>query len=187
MNRKANRRGFSTVVRLVALAALALLLRHERAPSLAAPPVWEPVGLAAGSANVYASQTTIDTYNYEAYLSTQTNATYNITYPRLNWDAYDAHKQKAPRTYDTVITENDWLKLTIIPSLGGRVYSCEFKPTGSNAFYSNPVIKPTRWGPPEQGWWLAAGGLEWCLPVDEHGYEWGVPWQATMHARTDGV
>ena len=47
-------------------------------------------------------------------------------------------------------------------------------------FYRNPVLKPSPWGPPgrdglEAGW-LAAGGVEWGIPVEEHGYAWGTPW-----------
>jgi hypothetical protein len=50
--------------------------------------------------------------------------------------------------------------------------------------YRNPVLKPSPWGAPEQGGWLAAGGFEWGLPVEEHGYEWGVPWK--LSATSDG-
>ncbi|MEA3341637.1 MAG: DUF5107 domain-containing protein, partial [Chloroflexota bacterium] len=53
--------------------------------------------------------------------------------------------------------------------------------------YQNPVIKPTHWGPLEQGWWLAVGGIEWGLPVEEHGYEWGQPWEYDLITSTAGV
>lgn len=43
-------------------------------------------------------------------------------------------------------------------------------------FYQNSVVKPSPWGPGEQLGWLALGGLEWNLPVIEHGYDWGIPW-----------
>jgi hypothetical protein len=75
-----------------------------------------------------------------------------------------------------VVLENEYLRLTILPELGGRIYQVIFKPTGHNEFYQNSVIKPSPWGPAEQGGWLAAGGLEWDLPVEEHGYVWGDPW-----------
>jgi len=85
------------------------------------------------------------------------------------------------------VLENDYLKLTVLPQLGGRIYQAIFKPTGHNMFYQNPVLKPSPWGPPEMGWWLAVGGMEWCLPVEEHGYEWGVPWHYAIEERADGV
>jgi hypothetical protein len=66
--------------------------------------------------------------------------------------------------------------VTILPELGGRIWQAIHKPTGANLFYQNPVIKPSSWGPPEQLGWLAVGGLEWALPVVEHGYAWGELW-----------
>jgi len=86
----------------------------------------------AGMANVYESQVTIDTYNFGNYLYSQYNTTYNMYYKRLNWDVYRKHRAKAPRTYDTLVMENDYLELTIIPGIGGRIYSCVFKPTVNN-------------------------------------------------------
>jgi len=85
------------------------------------------------------------------------------------------------------VLENDTLRVTILPELGGRVYQMIYKPTGSNELYQNPVIKPTNWGLPEQGWWLAVGGIEWCLPVEEHGYEWAEPWTWSVVTSTAGV
>jgi hypothetical protein len=82
------------------------------------------------------------------------------------------------RLFRAVILENRYLQLTILPGLGGRICECIFKPTGQNIFYHNQVLMPTHWGPlsREQNWWLAAGGMEWAFPVNEHGYEWGSPW-----------
>jgi hypothetical protein len=39
--------------------------------------------------------------------------------------------------------ENAYLRVTLLPELGGRVYQMIFKPTNHNEFYQNPVIKPT--------------------------------------------
>ncbi|MGC9520447.1 MAG: DUF5107 domain-containing protein, partial [Anaerolineae bacterium] len=114
--------------------------------------------------------------------------TYNITYPVLDWDRYTAsNPAPVPQDYELLVMENPYLKVTLLPELGGRVYQLIDKATGHNYFYQNPVIKPTYWGPPEQGWWLGVGGLEWCLPVDEHGYEWGVPWSWSVLTSTAGV
>lgn len=117
----------------------------------------------------------IQTYPYESYLvPAEANG---VAFARLDWDAYNAAGPKpAPRTFTAFIMENEYLRLTILPDLGGRIYEAIFKPTGHNMLYRNPVLKPTRWGHETQGWWLAAGGMEWCLPVEEHGYEWGTPW-----------
>jgi uncharacterized protein YraI len=108
----------------------------------------------------------------------------------LDRGAYEASNPvPVPREYRLVVLENEFLRLTLLPELGGRVYECIFKPTGNNQFYRNPVIKPTRWGPltmEGSNWWLAVGGLEWGLPVEEHGYTWGVPWDYRIIPSTDG-
>jgi hypothetical protein len=111
-----------------------------------------------------------------------------VPFKRLNWPAYEASgPTPAPRRFTAVVLENDTLQLTVLPELGGRLYRAIHKPTGRDVFYLNPVLKPTRWGPAQQGWWLAAGGLEWAFPVDEHGLEWGTPWEYATSRTANGV
>jgi hypothetical protein len=136
----------------------------------------------------YTTTITIPTYPYADYLYDAYNATYNMTYPKLDWTAYNAaNPTPIPQEYELLVMQNDYLIVTILPELGGRVYQLIDKATGQNHLYQNPVIKPTHWGPPEQGWWLAAGGIEWCLPVDEHGYESALPWAWTAITSSAGV
>src|SRR5690606_18083464 len=66
------------------------------------------------------------------------------------------------------------------PELGGRLWQVIHKPSGAPMFYQNAVVKPTHWGQPRQLGWLALGGLEWGIPVIEHGYDWGVSWPVTI-------
>ncbi len=106
-----------------------------------------------------------------------------LTYPHLDWGLVGGI---VSRTCDTVILRNAYLELTLIPELGGRIYRCVFLPTGQELFYQTPVLKPTHWGPEEQGWWLAIGGLEFCLPVEEHGYLTAEPWDCTVWTNADG-
>jgi len=129
---------------------------------------------------------TIPTHVVEPALVQEYNPTYNMTYYRLDRDRYDPSRIE-DRTYTLIVLENDYLRLTVLPELGGRIYQAVFKPTGSNVFYQNPVIKPSPWGPLEMGWWLAAGGIEWGLPVEEHGYEWGTPWEYAISDLADGA
>ncbi len=140
----------------------------------------------SGSASFYTTTIVIPTYPYTSHLLPAYNSIYNMTYFALDWDSY-APSEAISVTYELLVLENDYLRVTLLPQLGGRVYQMIYKPTGSNELYQNPVIKPTHWGPPEQGWWLAAGGIEWCLPVEEHGYEWGQPWSWSVISSTAGV
>ena len=121
---------------------------------------------------------TLQAYPYDRFLQDAMDSASGIRYKKLDWAAYEASAPRpAPRTFTAVVLENELLRLTFLPELGGRLYRAVYKPSGRDLFYVNPVLKPTRWGPAQQGWWLGAGGIEWCLPVDEHGLEWALPWE----------
>jgi hypothetical protein len=145
-----------------------------------------------GGANVYYETTlSIDTYPYADYLWQEMDVRYGIPLWRLDRIAYDAaYPTPAPQTYRALVVENEYLQLTFLPELGGRLYRCVYKPTGQNIFYQNPVVKPSRWGPltpAEHNWWLAVGGMEWALPVYEHGYEFGIPWDYSVQVASHGI
>jgi hypothetical protein len=140
------------------------------------------------SSTVRQGSVVLRAYPYETYLVDAYHPYYNMRYRKLNWGAYDSGpRTPVDRSFIALILENEYLRVTVLPELGGRVYECIFKPTGHDELYRNPVLKPTHWGPTEQGWWLALGGIEWCLPVAEHGYESGVPWSFETLQATDGV
>ncbi len=64
-------------------------------------------------------------------------------------------------TYDMVYLENEYLKVTIIPALGGRLFSAIDKTNGHELFHRNSVVKPDLIG--TLGAWVS-GGVEWCFP-----------------------
>jgi hypothetical protein len=133
-------------------------------------------------------QVTIPTYPYANFMSQAWNETFQMSYLILNRVAYEAsNPMPVPVSYRVVVLENEYLKLSFLPELGGRLYEVIYKPTGHRETYRNPALKPSPWGPREQGWWLAAGGFEWCLPVEEHGYEWGVPWTVQVNRDASGA
>ncbi len=99
---------------------------------------------------------------------------------RFDYDRFRTEAPAAePRTYRAVVMENDYLRIVILPELGGRIWRVIHKPSGNDLFYHNAVVMPSPWGPTDMRGWFALGGLEWDLPVAEHGYDWGVPWQVT--------
>ncbi len=179
-------------------------VQPTRPPPAAAPATATPLPILRGSevitqtqrgATTYrVTEITLPTYPY-APLLVQTTDPDRAGYPVFTLDraAYEAsNPQPAPKSYRLLVVENRYLRLGILPDLGGRIYECIFKPTGANEFYSNPVIKPTKWGPPSApypagaSWWLAAGGMEWGFPVEEHGYEFGTAWGFDHVAQPDG-
>jgi len=158
-------------------------------PTVSLPTVTPlPPRPASAAVTMREGQVTIPTYPYADFASQAWNETFNMPYTKLDREAYEA-SNPAPvnATYRTFVIENEVLQLTFLPEVGGRLYEVVYKPTGHLITYRNPVLKPSPWGPPEQGWWLAAGGLEWCLPVEEHGYEWGKPWKLSASHDGKGV
>ena len=69
--------------------------------------------------------------------------------------------EKELKKYRSVILENDYLKLTFLPQIGGRLYSAYDKVNKSEIFYSNPVIKPGLFA--LRGAWPAVG-VEFNFP-----------------------
>lgn len=140
-------------------------------PTMALPPVAAEWG-----------ELTIDTYAYEDALYTN-EAEAGHPYPLLRRDQVGGPRA---RTYRALRLRNAYLELTFLPELGGRIYQARYLSTGQDLLYNNRAIKPTHWGPEDQGWWLAVGGIEFCLPVNEHGYVTAEPWDTVVSRGADG-
>ncbi|MHB1294715.1 MAG: DUF5107 domain-containing protein [Anaerolineae bacterium] len=150
----------------------------------ATPPATVTVSAQAAGKRVEVTwgEISIDTYAYEDARYTDPEGA-GQPYPLLHRDSVGSPRAK---TYQVLRMRNEYLELTLLPSLGGRIYQCRFLPTDQDLFYNNSVIKPTHWGPADQEWWLSAGGMEWCLPVDEHGYVSAEAWQPQVVSNPDG-
>jgi hypothetical protein len=98
--------------------------------------------------------------------------------PCLPQDNYDRHLVDRP--IPTFVLENDHLRATVLPSLGGRLYSLVHKASGQELLYRNPVLQPANLAL-RDAWF--AGGVEWNLGSTGH-------WTGTcspMHAaRVEG-
>lgn len=70
--------------------------------------------------------------------------------------------QITEHVYQAVMIENEFLKLTILPELGGRLYSAFDKIRCREMFYKNPVIKPRMVA--TRGAWFS-GGVEFNFPI----------------------
>ena len=64
-----------------------------------------------------------------------------------------------------VFLENEYLKCSVLPDIGGHVYTCIDKINGQPMFYANPSIKKARIG--YRGAW-AAFGVEFNFPVSHN-------------------
>ncbi len=66
---------------------------------------------------------------------------------------------------DALVIENDRLRATVLPGLGGRVYSLHHKPTDRELLYRNPVWQPAAFA--LNGAWFS-GGIEWNIGATGH-------------------
>lgn len=70
-------------------------------------------------------------------------------------------EEKIDKEYTAVVLENEYLKIEILPEIGGRIYSALDKTTGYDFFYKQHVIKPALIG--VLGSWIS-GGVEFNWP-----------------------
>ncbi|WP_406206469.1 DUF5107 domain-containing protein [Streptomyces decoyicus] len=66
---------------------------------------------------------------------------------------------------DALVIENDRLRATVLPGLGGRVHSLHHKPTDRELLYRNPVWQPAAFA--LNGAWFS-GGIEWNIGATGH-------------------
>ena len=78
--------------------------------------------------------------------------------------AYEEGSPK-PVTYKSIVVENEYLKLTYLPDLGGRFFSLYDKVRKREVFYRNDVIKPAMFNP-RISW--TTSGIELTGPYDAH-------------------
>lgn len=78
-------------------------------------------------------------------------------------DGYD--RTRVPREFDALVVENDRLRATVLPGLGGRITSLLHKPTGRELLYTNPVFQPANFA--LNGAWYS-GGIEWNIGATGH-------------------
>ena len=73
--------------------------------------------------------------------------------------------ERPPKTWRAIYLENEYLKCSILPDLGGHVYTCVDKISGQPMFYANPSIKEQLVS--YRGAW-AAFGVEYNFPVSHN-------------------
>jgi len=73
--------------------------------------------------------------------------------------------QRTEHRWRAIYLENEYLKCSVLPDLGGHIYTCIDKLSGQPIFYANPSIKKARIG--YRGAW-AAFGVEFNFPVSHN-------------------
>ncbi|MFD8853273.1 DUF5107 domain-containing protein [Streptomyces sp. NPDC059604] len=92
-------------------------------------------------------------------------------------------RERVPTGLDAIVIENDRLRATVLPGLGGRVHSLHHKPTGRELLYTNPVLQPADFA--LNGAWFS-GGIEWNIGATGHGTLSCAPLHAARVPAPDG-
>lgn len=69
--------------------------------------------------------------------------------------------RRVEKAYRAAFLENEYLKVTVLPELGGHLYAIYDKTAGRDVLYSNHVVKYGMVG--IRGAWIS-GGIEWNFP-----------------------
>jgi tetratricopeptide (TPR) repeat protein len=83
----------------------------------------------------------------------------NAVYPYTMLDTLTDHRET--KAYRAVVVENEYLRATILPQLGGRLYSLYDKTANREVFYRNGTVKYGLIG--LRGAWIS-GGIEFNFP-----------------------
>lgn len=78
-------------------------------------------------------------------------------------DSYD--RNRVMRDFNVVVLENEHLRATFFPELGGRLWSLVHKATGRELFSRNPVFQPANLAL-RNAWF--SGGVEWNIGWTGH-------------------
>ncbi|MFB7892195.1 DUF5107 domain-containing protein [Microbacterium sp. NPDC056044] len=163
----------------------------DRAPSrieLPLPPAEQAAILAAGGVACWSEPLWIDTYAagepdlFPLFLDRRVyQGSSGKVYPLPMIDSV-AH-DKAPRQWQAIHLENAFVRLTLLPELGGRIHIGYDKVAGYDFFYRNNVIKPALVG--LAGPWIS-GGVEFNWP-QHHRPATFLPVDARIDREEDGA
>jgi tetratricopeptide (TPR) repeat protein len=90
--------------------------------------------------------------------------------------------RREDRTYRALWLENEYLKISVLPEIGGRVFVAQDRTNGYDFFYHQHVIKPALIG--MLGAWIS-GGIEWNV-FHHHRATTFMPVQSAIAENPDG-
>jgi tetratricopeptide (TPR) repeat protein len=158
----------------------ALLLIASLSLAAPAPPT-------ASAVKVWEKDTVIPTYlagdpepNPMFYFGRQSQGAEGRVYPYPLYDTLT--NKKVDKTYKMVYLENEYIRIGVLPEVGGRVFEGVDKTNNYNFLYRQHVIKPALIG--LIGAWIS-GGIEWNIP-HHHRASTFIPVQYSVEENADG-
>jgi len=102
-------------------------------------------------------------------------------------DPVPLRSQIIQETWETLVIENGLVKVTLLPSKGGRILSMVYKPTDQEMLFQNPLATPYGY---QEGnffldWMMVIGGIYPTFPSPEHGKVWPLPYDVNVTMNSD--
>jgi tetratricopeptide (TPR) repeat protein len=138
---------------------------------------------ASAQVRVWQGTTTLPTYEegtpdpnppFDQYANNRFNYPYTFR--------HNLTDRRTDHAWRALFLENEYLKCSVLPDLGGHLYSCTDKISGKPMFYENPSIKKADVA--YRGAW-AAFGIEFNFPVS-HNWVTASPVDFAFGNRADG-
>ena len=168
--------GHSTLLRILLWAGLVLTLSSLCRAEVKA---WE--GTITIPTYGWAEDVNPKLWALESGVKYSTTVKGSIVYPYTMQD--HLFRAKADRTYKALFLENEYLKITCLPELGGRLHSVLDKTEGKQVFHLNRVIKPSMIA--MRGAFIS-GGVEWNAGPQVHTVTILSPVDALIGRNPDG-
>jgi len=118
-----------------------------------------------GQVKIWEEMLTLPTYQPKAadknpmfYVPDAYQGAKRVLYPYPLMD--NLSSEKADQEHRAVYLENEYIKLCLLPDIGGRLFYATDKTNDYEIFYRQHVIKPANIG--MLGAWIS-GGIEWCV------------------------
>ena len=102
-------------------------------------------------------------------------------YPYHKFETFSFKPEK--KTWKMVVLENEWLRVRIMPEIGGKIWSVYDKTTHKELFYDNDVIKFREIS--LRGPWTS-GGIEFNYGIIGHAPSCAHPVEWTTEKKSDG-
>ena len=118
---------------------------------------------------------TLKSMNLKQYLKPSTPYQSGFPYQRIDIERVNNRCTKELET-KTLYIENEYLKLTILPEYGGRVYQAVFKPTGQDMLFNSNELKVQE-AMGSTRWMHYLGGIKYAFPTYGHSPNDINPWE----------
>jgi tetratricopeptide (TPR) repeat protein len=149
--------------------------------------IYSQLSFAQSAVKIYEADEIIPTYaagapdpNPMFFFGKQSQGAEGQIYPYPLYD--NLTNIRSNKTYHVVYLENEYIKISILPEIGGRLFSALDKTNNYDFIYRQSVIKPALIG--LLGAWIS-GGIEWNIP-HHHRASTFIPVQWSREDNPDG-